>query len=615
MDTDNLQGKTDHGDGKALRQDWRIWGLGVMLVLALILAVGGVIYGWQANANSQLANLNLASAQSAEQDARNAAQDSRHQLATAESAGRSAIGQLAIAQSQVQTALNAQATAESAAQLSATAEAQAKQANESLAEQTRLATSRELAGKALDTLSLDPQLSAHLALQAISTAYTFEAENALHQVLPELHPLMALLGTTGRVPYSPDGTRIALTNDKGYVSIVDIQTGEVQLSWQAYSMWNHNVAWSPDGVRLATVGVDQVDFSHISVNHPVKVWEAATGQLLKEFPGSSYGAIAWSPDGSRVASIQNGYISIWDVASGDELHTLEEGLSGWAEVIFSPDGTKIAIGDAWCGGSGPDSPDLDCDYEVIIWNAVSGNELFRLPPQNEQSSNLSGKLTGLARPVSFALEAERHTSEGLLSWQVHTGWIPDIAFSKGMERAGLSGYDDLPMDWGASAGSTLYEHRSRPSYAYWSTCPSGLAFSPDSQQLAVGVPGGNIILWKLTDSGAVQEGVLTQQGSSAGIDSIAFSPDGTLLGSSSSDGKIRIWDLETGQVRWELAGVGQVVFSPDGTRLISSSDGVTTVHVLPLDELTELVRAHIIRPLTPEECLTYLHQETCPEWP
>jgi len=613
MDTDNLQGKTDHGDGKALRQDWRIWGLGVMLVLALILAVGGVIYGWQANANSQLSNLNLASAQSAEQDARNAAREAKNQLATAEGAGQKALDQLVSAQSQVQTALNAQATAESAAQLSATAEAQAKQANESLVEQTRLATSRELAGKALDTLSLDPQLSAHLALQAISTAYTFEAENALHQVLPELHPLMALLGTTGRVPYSPDGKRIALTNDKGYVSIVDIQTGEVQLSWQAHTGKIWNVAWSLDGERLATS----------SIFDTAKVWDMATGQLLLELPISDHQRfydIAWSPEDNQIITNREGFFTIWDADSGEELRSLDGNLTWFAEVIYSPDGRKIAAVDAGCGGDSPESPDFKCEYFVIIWDAATGNELFRLPPQNEQSSNLGGKLTGLARPVSFALEAERHTSEGLLSWQVHTGWIPDIAFSKGMERAGLSGYDDLPMAWGVSAGSALYEHRSRPSYAYWSTYPSGLAFSPDSQQLAVGVPGGNIILWKLTEGGAVQEGVLTQQGASAGIVSIAFSPDGALLGSSSSDGKIRVWDLETGQMRWGVADIylnwyDHVAFSPDGTRLISSSDGVTTFHVLPLDELIGLVRAHIVRPLTPEECLTYLHQETCPEWP
>jgi hypothetical protein len=64
----------------------------------------------------------------------------------------------------------------------------------------------------------------------------------------------------------------------------------------------------------------------------------------------------------------------------------------------------------------------------------------------------------------------------------------------------------------------------------------------------------------------------------AGIDAVAFSPDGTLLASAGADAMARVWDVETGeevlalQVHPDGLGATRLTFSPDGTRLATSSD-------------------------------------------
>jgi WD40 repeat protein len=63
---------------------------------------------------------------------------------------------------------------------------------------------------------------------------------------------------------------------------------------------------------------------------------------------------------------------------------------------------------------------------------------------------------------------------------------------------------------------------------------------------------------------------------------VAFSPDGTRLTSTGTDGAVRRWETDTGKLRSELAGTrGQVVrvaFSPNGGRLASvSRDGTVQV--------------------------------------
>ncbi|KIN97760.1 hypothetical protein M404DRAFT_159515, partial [Pisolithus tinctorius Marx 270] len=77
----------------------------------------------------------------------------------------------------------------------------------------------------------------------------------------------------------------------------------------------------------------------------------------------------------------------------------------------------------------------------------------------------------------------------------------------------------------------------------------------------------------LEDWPAVQ---LCLQGHNAGVNSVAFSPDGRKIVSGSDDDTVRVWDAERGvQIGSPLEGhtksVTSVAFSPDGKRIVSGS--------------------------------------------
>jgi WD40 repeat protein len=70
------------------------------------------------------------------------------------------------------------------------------------------------------------------------------------------------------------------------------------------------------------------------------------------------------------------------------------------------------------------------------------------------------------------------------------------------------------------------------------------------------------------------------QGHTLRVFRVVFSPDGTRLATSSSDGTAKVWDVATGQALFTLSGhTGgvQVAYSLDGTRLATSAIGAAKV--------------------------------------
>src|SRR5260221_105640 len=108
-------------------------------------------------------------------------------------------------------------------------------------------------------------------------------------------------------------------------------------TYRGHSAGVMEVAWSPDGTRLASASNDGT----------AQVWGAANGGHVYTYRrhAGRVNAVAWSPDGTRLASASNdSTMQVWDAASGGHVSTHFGHIERFATVAWSPDGSRLASG-------------------------------------------------------------------------------------------------------------------------------------------------------------------------------------------------------------------------------------------------------------------------------
>ena len=241
----------------------------------------------------------------------------------------------------------ARTNATAAQKSSALADANAQKAES----ENRIATSRELAAAANNNLTIDPERSILLAMQAVeATAQDKtvlpEAASALHAAVQTSRVQLNLLGHTGAVhsvAVNADGTQAATRSEDGTAKIWDLQSGKELLSLRTNFTENSlgtSAVFTPDGTHLLTA----------SDNNSAKLWDLKTGKVVETLTGHTdfVGAVAVSPDGKTFATASaDKTAKLWDAATGKELFTLAGHEGGVDDITFAPDGNRVYTGQRW----------------------------------------------------------------------------------------------------------------------------------------------------------------------------------------------------------------------------------------------------------------------------
>src|SRR5262249_43946868 len=153
----------------------------------------------------------------------------------------------------------------------------------------------------------------------------------------QLHLVRRFLGSCSRVRFSPNGKRLAWS-DQNRVRLYDFeQAREVAFSSPVLLQEWFNLNWYPDSMHLAFVTNAKVG----------EVWNVVTGKRVMYFghPGElQQHASSLSPDGRWFVSSPTGTAAvIWDARTGKRLLTLPEESSGIWCYSWSPDNKRVAL--------------------------------------------------------------------------------------------------------------------------------------------------------------------------------------------------------------------------------------------------------------------------------
>ncbi len=277
------------------------------------------------------------------------------------------------------------------------------------------------------------------------------------------------------------------------------------------------------------------------------------GTLLRTMTtGSPVLSVAFNPDGITAASAsEDCTISLWQLATGNLLHTLEGHTGAVRSIAFSPDGKFLVSGSE--------------DKTVRVWWVKDGTEAHRAEQDAVEGVAFSpdGKLIaagGWSGAVSIFEITDEYMEEvqSLSSSIVHC-----LAFSPDGKTLVAGCYDTTILMWFVSDGHLIHTLEGHTNFVL------GIGFSPDGQTIASGGGGNTIRIWRTSDGRQLD----TLSGHTNFVHGIMYSPDGELLAAGSADQTVRIWRTNDGAVLHTLQqhgdGVTSLAFSPDGTTLIS----------------------------------------------
>ncbi|MER3588278.1 MAG: hypothetical protein C4322_08850, partial [Mastigocladus sp. ERB_26_1] len=185
--------------------------------------------------------------------------------------------------------------------------------------------------------------------------------------------------------------------------------------------------------------------------------------------------------------------------------------------------------------------------------------------------------TEQARQRAFsAIEAERLGNNAIerFKWNQIDSLL--MAMEAGQSLKSLVNQKQSIVDYPAfspilSIQDILAQIQEKNSWQAHSESVNSVAFSPDGKIIASGSTDKTIKLWDVTTGQVIK----TLTGHNNGVFSIAFSPDSKTIASGGADKTIKLWDVTTGQVIKTFSGhedtVYSIAFSPDGKTIASGS--------------------------------------------
>ena len=297
--------------------------------------------------------------------------------------------------------------------------------------------------------------------------------------------------------FSHDGTRLASGSMDKTVRLWDITNPNEWMTLQKHTGWINVLAFSPNGKMLASGSTDKT----------VQLWDTTTGEPLTTFTGNISGinALAFSLDSSvLVSGGADGTIRFWNTETGTPLPTRITGHTEWMRAVtfFQDSFTLVSVG---------------FNGEITFWDVKT---------PHKSTVHTAGHQDWLGA-LAFSPDGTKLASVGAERTVVFRAGFGLANATTPWRPASLIRLTDVST---GQELATLTDHAS-----------SNLTLSPDGKTVAF-YSGDKIHLWNTETRALLDTGPLND----ILISALVFSPDGKKLVGGTMEGKVQMWNAETG---------------------------------------------------------------------
>lgn len=253
------------------------------------------------------------------------------------------------------------------------------------------------------------------------------------------------------------------------------------------------------------------------------------------------------------------YTAQWHLLEGAKARL---GRGKLNHIIFSPDGTRVAVSTAigiWVY-------DAHTTEAVSLFSGIQTGGIeryFHIEPPGALTFSADALIIASAHGNTiYVWDTATGTAFAMLD--EHPDAIKAIALSPDSTKLATAGGDWIVRLWEVRTGKYINSLRGHTGAV------NAVSFSPDGKILASA--GTTLRLWD-AETGELLNADNEDLGS---IDHLAFSHDGKILASSDGWGhSVHLWDVDSGTLRKTLKGhnskIRDIAFSPDGRHLVSVS--------------------------------------------
>jgi WD40 repeat protein len=310
--------------------------------------------------------------------------------------------------------------------------------------------------------------------------------------------------------------------------------------------------WDPDGGRqlamlpTGAVAPDGKRFAWVAPDFTIHLRDLASGKDVRQLPGHRGRATcAFSPDGKLLASASgtDRATRLWDPATGKLLRELPGPSSELTALQFSADGRLLLVAGVWNNGQ----------RAVRLWDAATGKDMARaaqdqgspialapdgkLLAQQTQDPKTGGDKCVLRDTATGKVLRElRGPDLGSNVFRFQENRVDPLLFAPdGRTLAALAGPtgEEVAL-WNPATGKErrrLKGHTNRV---------SAVAFAPDGRTVATSDQNGGVFLWEL-GTGGQRHHFKSPPG---GVSLLAFSPDGRMLAAGKRGERfLLVWDV------------------------------------------------------------------------